>query len=87
MNREMAMTTTMTDEEIGRLQHNITEADFGKVEFLEIVHVERPRIIYTNGKKHFFFLAGLAVTTGECSDSDFEKEHLLLPWLPGTIEN
>ena len=47
---------------------------FGRIEFLEIVHVERPKIIYRSEEKHFFFLAGLAVRTSECSDSDFESE-------------
>lgn len=77
----MAMATAITDEEIGRLQCNMSEADFGRIEFLEIVHVEKPRIIYTSGTKHFFFLAGLAVSTRECSHSDFGSEHVLLPWL------
>jgi hypothetical protein len=80
-NREMAMISTITDEEIVRLQDHISEADFGRTEFLEIVHVEKPRIIYVSGTKHFFFLAGLAVSTKECSDSDFGSEHVLLPWL------
>ena len=83
----MAMASTITEEEIGRLQHHITEADFGRTEFLEIVHVEKPRIIYASGGKHFFFLAGLAVTTRECDDSDFSRDHLLLPWLTGSREN
>jgi hypothetical protein len=77
----MAMATTITEEEIGRLQGNISEAEFGRVEFLEIVQVEKPRIIYTSGTKHFFFLAGLAVSTQECDHSDFGSEHILLPWL------
>jgi hypothetical protein len=77
----MAMATTITEEEIGRLQGNISEAEFGRVEFLEIVQVEKPRIIYTSGTKHFFFLAGLAVSTQECHHSDFGSEHILLPWL------
>jgi len=81
------MTTAITEEEIGQLQHNLTEADFGRTEFLEIVHVERPNIIYRCGRKHFFFLACLAVTTRECSDSDFANGHLLLPWLPSAVEN
>jgi len=78
----MAMASTITEEEIGRLQGHISEANFGRVEFLEIVHVEKPRIIYTDGTKHFFFLAGLSVSTNECSGSDFGPDHLLLPWLP-----
>lgn len=78
---KMALVPTITEEEIGRLQGHISEADFGRIEFLEIVHIEKPRIIYTDGTKHFFFLAGLSVSTKGCSDSDFGSEHLLLPWL------
>ena len=81
----MAMASTMTDEDVGVAQGNISEAGFGRVEFLEIVHVERPKIIYSTGDKHFFFLAGLAVSTRECIDSDFGSEHLLLPWLSATV--
>lgn len=80
------MTSAITEEEIGRLQHHMTEADFGRVEFLEIVHVERPGIIYASEGKHFFFLAGLAVSSRDCSDSDFEGQ-LVLPWLTSTCEN
>jgi hypothetical protein len=82
----MAMASTMTEEEVGRVQGNISEAGFGRIEFLEIVHVEKPTIIYKSGTKHFFFLAGLAVSTKDCSDSDFGLEHLLLPWLSSTIQ-
>lgn len=84
--REMAMASIITEEEIGRLQNNMSEADFGRIEFLEIVHVEKPRIIYSSGAKHFFFLAGLAVSTAECTDSDFASEHIVLPWLTGKSE-
>lgn len=84
--RNMAMAATISDEEIGKLQGHISEADFGRTEFLEIVHVEKPRIIYANGTKHFFFLAGLAVSTRECSDSDFGSEHILLPWLSSPVQ-
>jgi hypothetical protein len=68
------------------MQGNISEAGFGKIEFLEIIHVEKPRIIYKSGTKHFFFLAGLAVSTEECSDSDFGQGHLVLPWLTGDVQ-
>lgn len=80
----MAMASIIGEEEIGKVQGHRSEADFGRVEFLEIVHVEKPKIIYTGSGKHFFFLAGLAVSTTQCSDSDFGPDHLLLPWLPGS---
>ena len=79
--RPAANPPASTEEEVGQVHGSRNTVDFGRVEFLEIVHVERPRIIYTNQRKHFFFLAGLAVCTTECSDVDFESEHILLPWL------
>ena len=77
----MAMASALTEEEVGRVHGGRSAVDFGRVEFLEIVHVEGPRIIYRSQDKHFFFLAGLAVQTSECSDTDFESDHILLPWL------
>ena len=77
----MAIAATITEEEVGRVHGSKSAVDFGRVEFLEIVHVERPRIIYRTEDKHFFFLAGLAVCTSECKDMDFESSHLVLPWL------
>jgi hypothetical protein len=77
----MAMASALTEEEVGRVHGSRSTVDFGKAEFLEIIHVERPRIIYRGERKHFFFLAGLAVCTSECSDSDFESDHVVLPWL------
>lgn len=81
MKRKMAMASALTEEEVGRVHGSRSTVDFGRVEFLEIVHVERPRIIYRGASKHFFFLAGLAVCTSECSDSDFASGHVVLPWL------
>lgn len=77
----MAIASALTEDEVVRVHGGKSTVDFGRVEFLEIIHVERPRIIYKGQHKHFFFLAGLAVCTSECSDSDFEPSHIVLPWL------
>lgn len=77
----MAIASALTEEEVGRVHGGKGALDFGRSEFLEIVHVERPRIIYKASARHFFFLAGLAVCTSECSDTDFESSHLILPWV------
>ena len=79
--RKMAMASVIDDEQVEAVQEHRSEADFGRVEFLEIVHVEKPKIIYRSSTKHFFFLAGLAVSSKQCSDSDFGDEHLILPWI------
>jgi hypothetical protein len=75
------MQSALSDEEVGRVHGSRSAVDFGRTEFLEIVHVEKPKIIYRGDRKHFFFLAGLAVSTSECTDSDFEVSHVILPWL------
>jgi len=77
----MAMASVVDEEQMAAVQEHWSEADFGKVEFMEIINVEKPKIIYKSPTKHFFFLAGLAVSSGQCSDSDFGPEHLILPWL------
>jgi hypothetical protein len=77
----MTMASALTEEQVGRVHGGRSAVDFGRVEFLEIVHVEGPKIIYRSQGAHFFFLAGLAVRTSECSDTDFESDHILLPWL------
>jgi len=80
----MAMASTMTEEEVGRIHGGRSAVDFGRVEFLEIIHVERPGIVYKSGESHFFFVAGLAVRTSECSDSDFPAGQIMLPWIAET---
>ena len=77
----MAMASVLTEEEVGRVHGSRGSVEFGRKEFLEIVHVEKPTIIYKTREKHFFFLAGLAVCSSACSDTDFDQGHLMLPWL------
>jgi hypothetical protein len=77
----MAIASMVNEEEISRVHHNRSSVDFGRAEFLEIVHVENPRILYKSLGRHFFFLAGLAVCTSECSDEDFGSGRVLLPWI------
>jgi hypothetical protein len=48
-------------------------AKFGKQEFLEIVRIEKPKVIYYNGIIHFFFFDGLVVCSSECEENDFEE--------------
>ena len=81
----MAMASTLTEEEVGRV-HSRSAVDFGRVEFLEIIHVERPSIVYRAGDAHFFFLAGLAVRTSECSETDFPSGQIVLPWISETAQ-
>ena len=55
--------------------------EFGRREFLEIVHIENPRIIYRSSDRYFFLLAGLAVGSRECIEADFDSNRIVLPWI------
>lgn len=78
----MAITSVVSEDEIHHLHNNKGVVEFGRIEFLEIVQAENPRIIYKKDGTHFFFVAGLSVSTTGCSDGDFGAGRLLLPWMP-----
>ena len=75
----------VTEEEIGHIHHNRSSVEFGRAEFLEIVHVENPKIVYKSVGLHFFFIAGLAVCTSECVDEDFGSRRVVLPWISQAV--
>ncbi|MDA4121700.1 MAG: hypothetical protein OK456_00800 [Thaumarchaeota archaeon] len=77
----MAIASILSEEDVIKVHSSRSSADFGRIEFLEIVHVEDPKILYKSAGKHFFFVAGLAVGTSECKDSDFGSGRVLLPWI------
>jgi hypothetical protein len=81
----MAIAPMLNEEEVGLVRDNRNSVEFGRAEFLEIVHVEDPRILYKGLGTHFFFLAGLAVCTSECMDDDFGKGRVLLPWVTQAV--
>lgn len=76
----MAMASVVNEEQIGKMHGNRSYVNFGRTEFLEIVHVEKPGIIYRGEGRHFFFLVGLAVSSMECSEDDFHDQ-LVIPWI------
>ena len=47
---------------------------FRKAEFLELVEIARPRIIYQRGRMHFFFHDGFVMYTFQCRDEDFSQK-------------
>jgi len=49
---------------------------FNRKEFLELVDVVEPRIIYQTGRMHFFAFDGFVMYTFECRDSDFKQKVL-----------
>ena len=46
---------------------------FRRKEFLELVEMAQPRIIYHRGRMYFFAYDGFVMYTFECEDSDFKK--------------
>ena len=49
---------------------------FRKEEFLELVEVANPKIIYQTGRMHFFAYDGFVMYTFECRDNDFKQKVL-----------
>jgi hypothetical protein len=46
---------------------------FGRREFLELVGIAKPRIIYHRKRMHFFAYDGFVMYTFECEDNDFSQ--------------
>jgi hypothetical protein len=49
---------------------------FRRSEFLELVEIAKPRIIYHRRRMHFFAFDGFVMYTFECEDSDFRQKIL-----------
>ena len=49
---------------------------FLRREFLELVDIAKPRIIYHRRRMHFFAFDGFVMYTFECEDSDFSQRVL-----------
>jgi hypothetical protein len=49
---------------------------FRRREFLELVQIAKPEIIYRRGKNHFFAFNGFVMYSQECSDQDFSQKVL-----------
>jgi hypothetical protein len=49
---------------------------FRRKEFLELVEIAKPEIIYQTGRMHFFAFDGFVMYTFECQDSDFKQKVL-----------
>ncbi len=50
---------------------------FKRKEFLELVSLANPGIIYRRGKCHFFAFDGFVMYCGECDNSDFGQRKIL----------
>ena len=49
---------------------------FRKDEFLELVQIAKPYIIYQRGRMHFFAYDGFVMYTFDCKDEDFSQRIL-----------
>ena len=47
---------------------------FKREEFLELVEIAKPRIIYHRGRMHFFAYDGFVMYTFQCKDNDFSQK-------------
>jgi hypothetical protein len=46
---------------------------FRRKEFLELVEIAKPRIMYHRSRMHFFAFDGFVMYTFECDDGDFDQ--------------
>jgi hypothetical protein len=49
---------------------------FKRREFLELVDIAKPKIIYHRNRMHFFAYDGFVMYTFECEDADFAQRVL-----------
>ena len=49
---------------------------FRRAEFLELVNIAKPSIIYHRSRMHFFAYDGFVMYTFECRDEDFSQRVL-----------
>ena len=47
---------------------------FKRKQFLELVEMAKPKIIYQTGRMHFFAFDGFVMYSFECEDSDFKQK-------------
>ena len=59
---------------VAAAQHSSSyRVKFRRREFLELVGIAKPRIIYHRKRMHFFAYDGFVMYTFECEDSDFSQ--------------
>lgn len=72
----MAVAGASTAAIIAAAQTSSYRVKFRRREFLELVDIAKPGIIYKRGKNHFFSFDGFMMYSQECSDGDFEQKVL-----------
>ena len=64
------MEATATGSEINASSYRVK---FDKQNFLELIRIARPRIIYHRKNMHFFAYDGFVMYTDQCDNSDFSQ--------------
>ncbi len=69
------MTTAGATAAIVAAQHTSSyRVKFRRREFLELVQIAQPQLIYHTGRMHFFAYDGFVMYTFECEDHDFSQQ-------------
>ncbi len=50
---------------------------FEREEFLQLVEIAKPRIIYRRGKNHLFAFDGFVMYSQKCSDENFKEAKVI----------
>jgi hypothetical protein len=68
-----AATTAATTAAIAAQHTSSYRVKFRRREFLELVQIAKPKLIYHTGRMHFFAYEGFVMYTFECDDHDFSQ--------------
>jgi len=69
------MTTPAITTTVIAAQHTSSyRVKFQKKEFLELVEIAKPKIIYHRRRMHFFAFDGFVMYTFECDNNDFTQK-------------
>jgi hypothetical protein len=70
-----AATTASTSAAIAAAQHTSSyRVKFRRREFLALVAIAKPNLIYHRKRMHFFAYDGFVMYTFECEDRDFSQQ-------------
>ena len=72
----MAATAATTTAIVAAQHTSSYRVKFKRKEFLELVEIAKPEIIYQRGRMHFFAFDGFVMYTFECEDSDLKQKVL-----------
>ena len=67
-------TTAATTAAIAAQHSSSYRVKFRQKEFLELVDIAKPDIIYQTGRMHFFAFDGFVMYTLECQDGDYKQK-------------